>query len=193
MKKTMKIIKCLLLLCIAGCFLFATSILADDIANNNDNGLEFTLVNLNTAEKLSEYMLNNIKYTSKQQRKLSRKHGHNWKTPQETFLDKYGYCYDLSAFALHGLLKNNYQEAKLLFYCEWNWGKESNSGHFVATFVDGGMIQLIDNGRLKGPFRNYKEIIDYYSKRRKIKHYRFFEYDEIPFHIRYDEMGYFCR
>ena len=60
-------------------------------------------------------MLRHIPYTSDTQREESGLHGHSWKTPEETYEDGYGYCYDLSAFALHCLWEHNYDDAKIMF------------------------------------------------------------------------------
>ena len=71
--------------------------------NFNESISEF-----HSAKAISEYMLQNIHYTSGFERIESRKHGYSWKYPKETYVDKYGFCYDLSAFSLYALLKNGY-------------------------------------------------------------------------------------
>ena len=69
--------------------------------SSDQNHFEKIVQKLNTPEIISEYMTDQIHYTSNSQRFTARKYGYWWKTPQETFHDKFGFCYDLSAFALY--------------------------------------------------------------------------------------------
>lgn len=156
------------------------------------NNFDQVIERLNSPEKISKFMLKNITYTSSTQRKNARKNEYWWKTPQETFSDGHGFCYDLSAFALYCLIKNNYTNAKVLFVCWGDWGKRSNTGHLVCIFIQNNQLYSIDNGKLKGPFYSVNQLINSASRNRKIKGYGIFLFDEIPFHTPYNKMDYFC-
>lgn len=143
---------------------------------------------LSTPEKISEYMRGNIHYATPSDRKKSQTKGCWWKTPEETFNDRFGFCYDLAAFALYGLVKHAQPNSKLLFTRWGNWGRESNSGHFVAVYGKDGAYHSIDNGRLKGPFNSLDQLLMSTARNNKIKHSCFFSYDSLPFHMPYNEM-----
>ena len=155
---------------------------------------EETISQLDTPELIDDFMRTYIRYTSKGfQWDESRRHGFRWKSPKETYDDGYGFCYDLSAFALHCLLEHGYNDAKILFVCFGDWGNESNSGHLVSLFSENGQDYLFNDGRVMGPFSSFDEILDVASHGYPIKYYRFFKYEEIPFQTKYDDMDYFCR
>ncbi len=156
------------------------------------NNFDKIVKKLNSAEIISEYMIDQIHYTSSSQRYSARKYGYWWKTPQETFNDKYGFCYDLSAFALYCLVENGHANAKILFVCWGDWGNKSNTGHLVCMFEKNNKYHSIDNGKLKGSFNTLEQLIESASRKREVKGYKFFHYNEIPFHIPYKEMNYFC-
>jgi len=151
---------------------------------------------LKTAKAISEYMLHNLHYTSESngERVKSRQHWYSWKHPIKTFLDTYGFCYDLAAFSLYALLKNEYSDAKLMFVCWGDWGNESNSGHFVSFFKEkeNEKFYVINNGIYQGPFDDIEQVKHVAAGGRKILHARLFSFDEIPFRIRYTNMEYFC-
>ncbi|MBT8356323.1 MAG: hypothetical protein HKO79_05115 [Desulfobacterales bacterium] len=150
--------------------------------------------NLKTAKAISEYMLQNLRYTSRKkgERAESQKHGYSWKRPADTFVDKYGFCYDLSAFSLYALLKNGYSEARLMFACWGDWGNKSSTGHFVTFFKEDNKYYVINNGKYQGPFNSLDQIEKVAAGGRNIKHTRTFRFDKIPFGIRYSDMEYFC-
>lgn len=151
-----------------------------------------TVALLTTPEALSGFMQRYVTYTSSAQRVASEKNGHWWKLPDETYQDGYGYCYDLSAFALYCLLDNGFDDARLMFACFGDWGNASNSGHFVAYFTRGGAYWTINNGALHGPYNNLQGVIADASFGNNITTYRIFAYNEIPFHTPYADMDYFC-
>jgi hypothetical protein len=108
-----------------------------------------------------------------------------WKTPEETFKDKHGYCYDQSAFALHCLARNGYSSAKILFVRMGELGGDSGKGHAVCVYEEGGKTYTIDNGRIRGPFSAFDEVIMSASSGRKVFAYKFFYYGSIPYHRPY--------
>ncbi len=84
--------------------------------------------------------------------------------------------------------KNGRSNAKLLFVWWGNWARESNSGHFVCILQDNEKYYSIDNGHLKGPFVTFDQLLKSASRKRKIKGYKFFGYEDIPFHTSYYDM-----
>jgi Transglutaminase-like domain len=151
-----------------------------------------TVQQLTTPQMISDFMQVNIPYATADQREASRSQGFDWKTPEETFDDGYGFCYDLSAFALYCLLADGYDDARIMFVCWGNWGHESSSGHFVAFFQNDGYYYTINNGDLHGRFHSIDDVMKDASWGRPIIHYHIFAYDEIPFGIKYEDMDYFC-
>ena len=182
----------LILLCIVVFTACAYFEQPEDHKSFDRNYFDKIVKKLNTAEIISEYMTDQIHYTPSSQRFIARKYGYWWKTPQETFHDKYGFCFDLSAFALYCLVENGHPNAKILFVCWGDWGNKSNTGHMVCMFEKSNKYYSIDNGKLKGPFNTLEQLIESASRNRKVKGYRFFHYSEIPFHTPYKGMNHFC-
>lgn len=145
-------------------------------------------------EDICSYMQTNLQYTSEQQREQSRHHGHQWKRPAETLKDGFGYCYDLAAFALAAIEASNLGEAKLLLVCWDQWGKKSNSGHFVCVYPDQSQNEYlcIDNGFLKGPL-SFAELLQVAARNNTVLSYRWFEAHEIPYHTKYSDMAGFLK
>jgi hypothetical protein len=151
------------------------------------SSFETTMMSFRSAEMVSRFMQSNMQYASEEQRLRSRKNGCWWKTPEETFSDRFGFCYDLAAFALQSLECCGITDAELLFVAWGRWGIESNSGHFVCIHRVGEFYYSIDNGILKGPFL-YDELLLSTSRNQKICSYRHFTAKQIPYHIRYSDM-----
>lgn len=149
---------------------------------------ETTIASFSSVKMLSQFMLANLQYASDEQRRLSRNYGCWWKTPEETFNDRFGFCYDLAAFALCGLVQSGLTDAQLLFVAWGRWGIESNSGHFVCIYCVGNSYYSIDNGELKGPY-SLKQLLLSASRSRSISSYKFFSAKDIPYHMSYRDMG----
>jgi hypothetical protein len=62
----------------------------------------------------------------------SRDYGFWWETPEETFNDGFGFCYDLAVFALYGPGSSGLTGGQLLFVAWGRWVVESSVGHFVC-------------------------------------------------------------
>ena len=151
------------------------------------NNFETTMASFRSAEMISHFMQANMQYASEEQRRHSRENGCWWKTPEETFSDSFGFCYDLAAFALSGLKYLGLNEAQLLFVAWGRWGIESNAGHFVCVHCVGESYYSIDNGVLKGPY-SFDQLLLSASRNRKIWSYKHFAAKQIPYHIRYNDM-----
>ena len=145
---------------------------------------------LDSANQLSEFMLANIHYANELQRRCSADHGYCWKTPAETLNDGYGFCYDLSAFALYCLKRQGYNASRLLFTYWGQWGSESGTGHFVCVFREQGAFHAFDNGYLKGPYHSLRQIIRVVAKGRPVQGYQLLSWSQIPFHTPYRQLGY---
>jgi len=145
---------------------------------------------LNSPRLVCVYMEDNIKYGGTAESISTRW----WKTPEETFKDKIGYCYDQAAFALHCLAKNGHSNFKILFVRCGDLNQDSSgNGHAVCMQEEGTRFYTIDNGKLKGPFSTLDEVIASASqstKERRVRAYRFFYYDSIPYHRPYGEIYY---
>lgn len=149
---------------------------------------ETTVASFRSAEMISHFMQANLQYASKEQRRRSRKNGCWWKTPAETFNDRFGFCYDLAAFALSGFERSGLTQAQLLFVAWGRWGIESNAGHFVCVHRVGKFYYSIDNGVLKGPY-SFEQLLLSASRNRKVLAYRYFASKDIPYHTRYCDMA----
>lgn len=135
-------------------------------------------------------MQDNLKYATKEQKQASKIYGCWWKTPEETYCDGFGFCYDLASFALECLLCSNLAHANILFVAWGDWGKDSNAGHFVCTYRIDSFYYCIDNGYLKGPY-SFDQLLQVTARNRAIHTHRFIESDHIHYHLKYQEMGCF--
>ena len=145
---------------------------------------------LNSRDMISIYMEDQLPWGYSG----SAAHGYWWKYPEETFKDKCGHCYDLSAFALHCLAKNGYTNAKILFVrCGALNQDSSGNGHAVVVQDEGTRFYTIDNGWIRGPYSAIDEVIVSASQSTKTKKAlacRFFYYSSIPYHTPYGEIYY---
>jgi hypothetical protein len=146
-----------------------------------------TMAGFRSAEMISHFMQANLQYASEEQRINSRENGFWWKTPEETFNDSFGFCYDLAAFALYGLRCSGLTDGQLLFVAWGHWGIDSNAGHFVCIHRKGESYYSIDNGVLKGPY-SFEQLLLSASRDREILSYRYFTAKEVPYHVRYSDM-----
>jgi len=143
---------------------------------------------LRSVEAISDYMTRHIHYADGKQRILSQDTGCWWKKPEETFRDKFGFCYDLAAFALYCIGQSCTHSGALLFVKWGDWGRTSNSGHFVCTFQREGDYYSIDNGVLKGPYRSFADLFQCAARNRRVLAYRFYTLEQVPFHTKYIDM-----
>lgn len=147
---------------------------------------------ISDATDLCQFMQQRLSYTNQQQRKQADLNGFWWKTLAETLRDGHGFCYDLAAFALHHLQALDLLETKLLFVAWGDFGKASNSGHFVCTFQQDQDYYCIDNGFLKGPL-SLAGLLKTASRNRAITVYKWFLPNEICYHLSYLGMNKFVK
>ena len=150
-----------------------------------------TIESFDSPESICSYMHTHLHYASSEQREHSKRHGHHWKKPCETFKDGYGYCYDLAAFALASLEMSGFKSAQLLFVYWGRWGIEGNTGHFVCVYPSQQDYGIIDNGILKTA-SSFDQLLQQASRNRDISGYRWFDSHQIPYHTRYADMAHFC-
>jgi len=108
---------------------------------------------LDTPEKLSQWMINNIKYES---------HYEKWKetgvnyiaSPEETFNNKVGCCAEFAVFACHVLECHGYDAEILRVAVE----SDPSKNHVVCVYQSSGSLYTINVGRIKGPYGAYEDI-----------------------------------
>jgi hypothetical protein len=109
---------------------------------------------INTPEKLSDWMQRNLKYISKYGRK------NKYQTVGETLEKKTGNCFDQAIFAFTVLRKNKYDAYIMLIQHLVN----ERMNHAICVFKQNDKIYKIDNSRLFGPYNNYESLSDNISK-----------------------------
>ncbi|WP_026958576.1 transglutaminase-like domain-containing protein [Aliagarivorans taiwanensis] len=142
-----------------------------------------------SAEHLAEFMQTKLSYASAEQREHSKAHGCQWKQPQQTYRDGYGFCYDLASFALTALAQSNIASAKLLMVAWDEWGVRQNTAHVTCFYpVSTARFICFDNGKLYGPM-DKAQLEQQTSRRHAIRYYRVFDAHEIPYRTPFNELG----
>ena len=120
------IILILISLTLTGCGIYNLNsfILPDD--------LEFiqTIEELDTPEKIGQYIYNNFTYEA---------HPYNVLSPYSMWKTKKGDCNDISTFAIFVANYHKYETYQVLFYGKIN--------HAIAIFVENGKYTYIDNNK----------------------------------------------
>jgi hypothetical protein len=109
---------------------------------------------LNTPEKLSEWMLENLCYDSMYGKE------HAPLEPEELFVNRSGNCGDFAAFAFDILRKNGFSPLIMALQISLN----DPNNHAVCVFKRNGKYFIINNGILQGPFGSYEEILRAHQK-----------------------------
>ncbi|WP_026972860.1 transglutaminase-like domain-containing protein [Aliagarivorans marinus] len=142
-----------------------------------------------SAEHLAEFMQTKLSYASAEQREQSKAHGCQWKQPQQTYRDGYGFCYDLASFALAALAHSNIASAKLLMVAWDEWGARRNTSHVTCFYPVSTMrFMCFDNGKLYGPM-DQAQLMLQASRGQAIQYYRVFDAHEIPYRTPFNELG----
>ncbi|MFC1955073.1 transglutaminase-like domain-containing protein [Chloroflexota bacterium] len=125
------------------------------------------LSSLNSPQKLSQWMMDNIKYES---------HYELWKEtgvqyidpPDETFENRVGSCGEFAVFACY-VLKYHGLEAEILGITVES---DPSKGHAVCVYQSSGSLYTINVGRIEGPFETYEDIaFDHHKDWSKYKIY----------------------
>jgi len=112
-----------------------------------------TISSLDTPEKLSDWMLKNIEYES---------HYEIWvetgimyrATPEEIFESKCGCCAEFAIFACAVLEYHGY-EAEI--FCI-SVASDSSQGHAVCVYQSSNLLNIVNVGRIEGPYQTYQDI-----------------------------------
>ena len=108
---------------------------------------------LDNPQKLSQWMLDNIRYESHYE--IWKETGVNYiATPGEIFENKAGCCAEFAVFACYVLQYHGY-EAKIL---QIKVETDISKNHTVCTYQSSDAICTINVGRIEGPFQTYEDI-----------------------------------
>jgi len=108
-----------------------------------------TISLLDTPEKLSNWMLKNIKYESHYET------GINYRlSPEEIFESKCGCCAEFAIFACAVLEYHGY-EAEIFSI---SVASDPSKGHAVCAYQYSGLRYIINVGRIEGPYQTYRDI-----------------------------------
>ena len=111
------------------------------------------LSSLDTPQKLSQWMLNNINLESHYER--WKETGVNYiAPPEETFENRVGCCAEFAVFACYVLRYHGYDAKILRIAVESNPSKN----HAVCVYPSSGSLYTINVGRIEGPFQTYEDI-----------------------------------
>lgn len=126
---------------------------------NGSAAFQEIVVSLDNPEKLSQWLVDNIKPESHYER--WKETGINYiASPDETFETGLGCCAEFAVFACYVLQNHNYQAEVLTISVE----SEPRRGHTVCVYQSAGSLWTIDVGRIKGPYQTYEDIaFDYYK------------------------------
>lgn len=108
---------------------------------------------LNTLQKLSQWMINNIKYESHYE--IYKETGVQYiASPEETFNSRAGCCAEFAVFAHYVLGCHGYDAKILRIVVESNPSKN----HVVCAYESSGSLYTINVGRIEGPYQTYEDI-----------------------------------
>jgi len=112
-----------------------------------------TISSLDSPQKLSQWMIENIKSESYYERE--KESGTRYTpTPQETFETRSGNCRVFAVFACYILQYHGYEAEILSIKVE----SDESMNHVVCVYRSDGSLYVINNGRMEGPYQNYEDI-----------------------------------
>jgi hypothetical protein len=112
-----------------------------------------TVISLDSPEKLSQWMIENIKVESYYEQE--KESGASYTSPpDETFETRSGNCRVFAVFACYVLQYHDY-EAEILTI---KVASDESMNHVVCVYHSDGSLYVINNGRMEGPYRNYEDI-----------------------------------
>lgn len=112
-----------------------------------------TISSLDTPEKLSDWMLKNIKYESHYE--IWVETGVNYiASPEEIFESKRGCCAEFAVFAC-AVLEHHSYEAEILSI---SVAADPSQGHSVCVYQSSSLLYIINVGRIEGPYQTYQDI-----------------------------------
>ena len=112
-----------------------------------------TVSSLDNPEKLSQWMIENIKGESYYEKE--KESGASYTSPpEETFETRIGNCRVFAVFACYILEYHGY-EAEILSI---KVASDESMNHVVCAYRSDGSLYVINNGRMEGPYQNYEDI-----------------------------------
>jgi len=112
-----------------------------------------TLSLLDSPQKLSRWMMDNIKYESGYE--LWKETGVQYiAAPDETFENRVGSCAEFAVFACYVLEYHGLEAEILRITVE----SDPSKGHAVCVYQSSGSLYTINVGRIEGPFETYEDI-----------------------------------
>jgi len=112
-----------------------------------------TISALDSPQKLSQWMIENIKGESYYERE--KESGTLYTpNPQETFEARSGNCRVFAAFACYILQYHGYEAEILGIKVE----SDESMNHAVCVYRSDGSLYAINSGRMEGPYQNYEDI-----------------------------------
>ena len=108
---------------------------------------------LDTPEKLSEWMIDNIEYESHYE--TWKETGVNYRaSPEEILESKVGCCAEFAIFACSVLEHHGYEAEILTIAVE----SDPSKGHGLCVCHSSGSLYTISVGRIEGPYQTYEDI-----------------------------------
>ncbi|MBU4349405.1 transglutaminase-like domain-containing protein [bacterium] len=107
-----------------------------------------TISSLDTPEKLSDWMLKNIKYESHYGLSVGRL------SPEEIFESKCGCCAEFAIFACAVLEYHGYETEIFTI----SVASDPSKGHAVCAYHSSSLLNIINVGRIEGPYQTYQDI-----------------------------------
>jgi len=115
--------------------------------------LQETVSSLDTPEKLSQWMLNNIQPISRYEQ--YKETGINYiAPPDETFETRLGNCADQSVFACYVLKYHGYEAEILGIAVE----SDESKNHTVCVYHSDDSLYSINKDKMMGPYKTYEDI-----------------------------------
>ena len=112
-----------------------------------------TVSSLDNPEKLSQWMIENIRGESYYERE--KESGVRYTPPpDETFETRSGNCRVFAVFACYILQYHSYEAEILSIKVE----SDESMNHVVCVYRSDGSLYVINNGRMEGPYQNYEDI-----------------------------------
>jgi len=126
---------------------------ADETTTATSSEFQETISSLDSPQKLSQWMIENIKGESYYERE--KESGTRYTpTPQETFEARSGNCRVFAVFACYILQYHGYEAEILGIKVE----SDERMNHVVCVYRSDGSLYVMNNGRMEGPYQNYEDI-----------------------------------
>jgi len=112
-----------------------------------------TVSSLDNPEKLSQWMIENIKGESYYEKE--KESGASYTSPpDETFETRSGNCRVFAVFACY-ILEYHGFDAEILGI---KVASDESMNHVVCVYHSDGLLYVINNGRMEGPYHNYEDV-----------------------------------